>query len=77
FELGDTPDTETRVIGAMSQMLMSTDSDLALIDKLASADIHIVSLTITEGGYCIDDSTGEFRSHLPQIKDDLEHPATP
>ncbi|HEX8588432.1 mannitol dehydrogenase family protein [Pseudomonas sp.] len=77
FELGDTPDTETRIIGAMSEMLMSTDSDLVLIDKLASPDIRIVSLTITEGGYCIDDSTGEFMSHLPQIQYDLAHPATP
>lgn len=77
FELGDTPDTKTRIIGAMDQMLMSTDSDLALIDKLASPDIRIVSLTITEGGYCIDDSTGEFMSHLPQIQHDLSHPATP
>ncbi|MFS2156635.1 mannitol dehydrogenase family protein [Pseudomonas sp. Pseusp122] len=77
FELGDTPDTETRIIGAMSDMLMSSDSDLALIDKLASPDIRIVSLTITEGGYCIDDSTGEFMSHLPQIQHDLDHPATP
>ena len=77
FELGDTPDTETRIIGSMSQMLMSTDNDLALIDKLASPEIRIVSLTITEGGYCIDDSTGEFMSHLPQIQHDLQHPATP
>ncbi|WP_268796640.1 mannitol dehydrogenase family protein [Pseudomonas huanghezhanensis] len=77
FELGDTPDTETRIIGSMDQMLMSTDNDLALIDKLASPDIRIVSLTITEGGYCIDDSTGEFMSHLPQIQYDLAHPATP
>jgi mannitol-1-phosphate/altronate dehydrogenase len=77
FELGDTPDTETRIIGSMSQMLMSTDGDLALIDKLASPEIRIVSLTITEGGYCIDDSTGEFMSQLPQIQYDLTHPATP
>ncbi len=77
FELGDTPDTETRIIGSISHMLMSTDNDLALIDKLASRDIRIVSLTITEGGYCIDDSTGEFMSHLPQIQYDLQHPATP
>ena len=77
FELGDTPDTETRIIGAMDQMLMSTDADIALIDKLASPDIRIVSLTITEGGYCIDDSTGEFMSQLPQIQHDLAHPATP
>lgn len=77
FELGDTPDTETRVIGAMNDMLMAEDDRQALIDKLASAEIRIVSMTITEGGYCIDDSTGEFMAHLPQIQHDLANPAQP
>ncbi len=67
-------DTEVRVIGAISDMLLAEDSAQALIDKLASPEIRIVSLTITEGGYCIDDSNGEFMAHLPQIQHDLAHP---
>lgn len=77
FELGDTPDTEVRVIGSMKQMLLAEDSPEALIAKLAEATVRIVSLTITEGGYCIDDSTGEFMAHLPQIQHDLAHPQAP
>lgn len=77
YELGDTPDTETRVIGAISDMLLAEDGIQALIDKLASPQIRIVSLTITEGGYCIDDSNGEFMVHLPQIQYDLAHPGEP
>jgi mannitol 2-dehydrogenase len=77
YELGDTDDTETRIIGAISGMLLAADSIQALIDKLASAEIRIVSLTITEGGYCIDDSSGEFMAHLPQIQHDLAHPSEP
>lgn len=77
YELGDTPDTETRVIGSISGMLLAEDGAQALIDKLASPAIRIVSLTITEGGYCIDDSNGQFMAHLPQIRHDLDHPDQP
>ena len=77
YELGDTPDTETRVIGSITGMLLAEDGAQALIEKLASPQIRIVSLTITEGGYCIDDSSGQFMAHLPQIRHDLEHPDEP
>ena len=77
FELGDSEDTEVRVIGAIRDMLLAEDGAQALIDKLADPQIRIVSLTITEGGYCIDDSNGEFMAHLPQIQHDLAHPGAP
>ncbi|WP_460352294.1 MULTISPECIES: mannitol dehydrogenase family protein [unclassified Pseudomonas] len=77
FELGDNDDTEVRVIGAIRDMLLAEDGAQALIDKLADPQIRIVSLTITEGAYCIDDSNGEFMAHLPQIQHDLAHPQTP
>nr|BFD42112.1 mannitol dehydrogenase family protein [Pseudomonas sp. FFPRI_1] len=77
FELGDGDNHEVRVIGSISEMLLAEDGAQALIDKLASPQIRIVSLTITEGGYCIDDSSGEFMIHLPQIQHDLAHPQQP
>ena len=77
FELGDSDDTQSRIIGSISNMLLAEDSIQAVIDKLASPHIRIVSLTITEGGYCIDDSTGEFMAHLPQIQQDLAQPHAP
>lgn len=76
-ELGDSPGLPVRVIGAISGMLLAEDSPQAVIDKLADPAIRIVSLTITEGGYCIDDSSGEFRAELPQIQHDLAHPEAP
>ncbi|WP_277588883.1 mannitol dehydrogenase family protein [Pseudomonas chlororaphis] len=77
FELSDSDAAEVRVIGAISEMLLAEDGAQALIDKLADPQIRIVSLTITEGGYCIDDSSGEFMAHLPQIQHDLAHPQQP
>lgn len=76
-ELGDQPDLPVRVIGVISDMLLAEESPQALIDKLADPSIRIVSLTITEGGYCIDDSTGEFLVDLPPIRHDLAHPESP
>ncbi|KTT53570.1 mannitol dehydrogenase [Pseudomonas oryzihabitans] len=75
--LADEPDTEVRVVGAISGMLLAEDGTQALIDKLAHPGTRIVSLTITEGGYCMDDSTGEFNFKLPLIQHDLQHPGDP
>ncbi len=76
-ELGDGSGHQVRVIAAISGMLLGEDNPQALIDKLAAPAIRIVSLTITEGGYCMDDSTGEFMADLPAIQHDLEHPTAP
>lgn len=74
YELGDQPDTEVRVIGAISGMLLAEDGAEALLEKLAEPAIRIVSLTITEGGYCIDDGSGEFLAELPLVRHDLANP---
>ncbi|MDM8348941.1 mannitol dehydrogenase family protein [Pseudomonas sp. sp1636] len=76
-ELGDDAGNAVQVIGAISGMLLAEDSPQALIDKLADPAIRIVSLTITEGGYCMDDSSGEFLAELPDIQHDLAHPEAP
>lgn len=76
-ELADRPDTEVRVIAAITDMLLAEDSPQALIERMANPAIRIVSLTITEGAYCIDDSTGEFMAQLPAIQHDLLHPDQP
>ncbi|WP_439888806.1 mannitol dehydrogenase family protein [Pseudomonas sp. MBLB4123] len=76
-ELGDEAGNAVQVVGAISGMLLAEDSPQALIDKLADPAIRIVSLTITEGGYCMDDSSGEFLAELPDIQHDLAHPGAP
>ncbi|UNG20680.1 mannitol dehydrogenase family protein [Stutzerimonas zhaodongensis] len=77
-ELDDRPDTEVRVIGSIRDMLLvGADGSEAVVARLADPAIRIVSLTITEGGYCLDDSTGQFNATLPHIKHDLENPRTP
>ncbi|HBC01877.1 MAG TPA: mannitol dehydrogenase [Pseudomonas sp.] len=77
-ELDDRPDTEVRVIGSIRDMLLvGEDGSEAVVARLADPAIRIVSLTITEGGYCLDDSTGQFNAQLPQIQHDLQQPRSP
>ena len=77
-ELDDRPDTEVRVIGSIRDMLLVTqDGSEAVVARLADPAIRIVSLTITEGGYCLDDSTGQFNADLPHVQHDLQNPRTP
>ncbi|MCQ4261619.1 mannitol dehydrogenase [Stutzerimonas stutzeri] len=77
-ELDDRPDTAVRVMGSIRDMLLvSQDGSEAVVARLADPAIRIVSLTITEGGYCMDDGTGEFNAKLPHIQHDVENPRTP
>lgn len=51
---------EARVIGAVHRFLYAPDDPEAVIETLAHPDTRIVSLTVTEGGYSLNNATGEF-----------------
>jgi mannitol 2-dehydrogenase len=67
---------EPRVIGAITEYLFAPDDPEAVIEKLASPSTRIVSLTVTEGGYSIDQITGEF-TPTGDVARDLEPGAAP
>ncbi|MEF8733941.1 MAG: mannitol dehydrogenase family protein [Candidatus Accumulibacter meliphilus] len=68
---------ETCVIGSLIDFMLACDDPGAVIDRMASADTKIVSLTITEGGYNFNPATGEFDFENPDVRHDLEHPSSP
>ena len=68
---------EPRVIGSIVNYLFAPDDPEAVIEKMASPEIRIVSLTITEGGYNFDRVTGEFDQTTPGIVADLRDGAMP
>jgi mannitol 2-dehydrogenase len=68
---------EPRVIGSIVEYLFAPDDPEAVIEKLAAESTRIVSLTITEGGYNIDDTTGEFDATNAGVVHDLEPGAVP
>ncbi|MBA5778056.1 mannitol dehydrogenase family protein [Stappia sp. F7233] len=65
-----------RITGAMIDYLSPEDRG-AIIDRLADPAIRIVSMTITEGGYFIDSSSGKFDPNSPAIAADAANPANP
>jgi mannitol 2-dehydrogenase len=68
---------EPRVIGSIVEYLFAPDDPGAVIEKMAAASTRIVSLTITEGGYNLNDTTGEFDAASPRVIDDLQPGAVP
>ena len=66
------------VIGAVHECLNARlDSLAAIIEKFCEPQVAIVSLTITEKGYCIDPATGKLDPTHPRIIHDLENPTLP
>ncbi len=70
-------DTQPRVIGAIKEFLFAPQNPEAVIEKLAHPDTRIVSLTVTEGGYSLNNVTGEFDPGGADIQHDLQPGAVP
>ena len=68
---------DARVIEAICDVLVAAQDPRAVVDAMADPRIHIVSLTITEKGYCHLPSTGALNLDLPDIKADLSSPEVP
>ena len=68
---------EPRVIGSIVEYLYAPDDPEAVIEKMAAPTTRIVSLTITEGGYNINDVTGEFDASNEDVVRDLAPGAVP
>jgi mannitol 2-dehydrogenase len=68
---------EAGVIGSIAAYLYAPDDPELVIRRLADPMTQIVTLTITEGGYGIDDLTGKFNPDARWITADLDQDATP
>ncbi len=56
---------EARVIGSIVDYLFAPDDPDLVVERLASADTRIVSLTISEGGYNRDPGSKQFWPRTP------------
>lgn len=66
------------IVGAVHECLNAKlDSLAAIIEKFCEPQVAIVSLTITEKGYCIDPASGKLDVNNERIVHDLENPAEP
>ena len=68
---------ETRIVSAVADVLVAPHDPSAVIARLSDASTKIVSLTVTEKGYCHDPATGRLNESHPDVVADLENPEAP
>jgi fructuronate reductase len=71
------PRQQLQVIGAVQSLLVAPEKPHTVLAQIAAPDTRIVSLTVTEKGYCHDPATGALRLDHPDIVHDLAHPLAP
>lgn len=64
-------------LGALVELYWGVEEQSKILNKIADKDIHIITLTITEGGYNLSRKTGEFLLDTKEIAQDLENPQNP
>ena len=60
-----------RVIGSISEVLVAPEDPEALLRRLSDPAVRIVSLTVTEKGYCHDPASGTLNEDHPDVRHDL------
>ncbi|WP_349656389.1 mannitol dehydrogenase family protein [Xanthomonas sp. 10-10] len=66
---------QLRIIGALREVLCAADEQAAVLARLADPAVRLVTLTVTEKGYCLAGDTLDL-TH-PDIAHDIAHPGTP
>ena len=66
-----------RVIGSLVGHFYAPECTATVLERLSATECSIVSLTVTEGGYFIEDASGRFLADHPDIQHDLAHPDAP
>ena len=56
---------DATIIGSMIDFIHAHPDAAGLIDAIAAPETQIVSMTVTEGGYPVDDATGDFDPDSP------------
>jgi fructuronate reductase len=66
-----------QVIGCLRRLLVAPEDPAAVVAQIASPTTTIVSLTVTEKGYCHDPASGRLDWAHPDIMHDLAEPERP
>jgi fructuronate reductase len=66
-----------RVVGSVRRLLVALENPDVLLWSIAHPAVRIVSLTVTEKGYCHDPATGMLNERHPDIAADLATPSQP
>jgi mannitol 2-dehydrogenase len=73
----DASGDSARIIGSIEEFCLGPENREQVLNRLASENTRIISLTITEGGYFVNQGTGAFDAANADIQHDLSHPSEP
>jgi fructuronate reductase len=73
----DSAAAQMRIVGSLLDVIDATARRQALLAAMVDSRIRIISLTVTEKGYCHDPAIGLLDSDHPDIRHDLSHPDAP
>jgi fructuronate reductase len=78
-ELRDTGGRDRRLIGAVIDTLTADDASSldSALELAARPSIRVITMTVTEKGYCHVPATGELDAQHPDIVHDIAHPEAP
>ncbi|MCR0981202.1 mannitol dehydrogenase family protein [Roseomonas populi] len=65
------------VIGSLAALLFAGDCTAPLLARIDDPAVRILSLTVSENGYCLHPATRQLDPEHPLIRADLENPARP
>ena len=68
---------DLRLVGAIQRIIVAPRAQDDLLDVMTDPQTRIVSLTVTEKGYCHDPATGALNEAHPDVVHDLAHPGAP
>ncbi len=70
-------DVKVYSIGSMLELIWGVEEPELALEKMASSEVKIISMTITEGGYNLDRKTGNFDFSNSLVQQDLRTPSQP
>jgi fructuronate reductase len=69
--------TQNRVVGALLDILDLKTQLVEILAALCDPRVRIVTMTVTEKGYCLDPATSLIDPHHPDIRHDVHRPDAP
>ena len=66
-----------RVVGSVTEVLVAPEAPEAVLERLTRPTVRVVTLTVTEKGYCHDPATGALNEEHAGIRHDVATPHRP
>jgi fructuronate reductase len=66
-----------RVVGSVIETLVAPEDPAAVLERLTRPSVRVVTITVTEKGYCHEPATGALNEKDPGIVRDLAEPERP